>query len=62
MCLFSVYFIELYDEEGVTPPSKKQKPKERISTCGSEDESDDNEFLEKKKEATRNKLQAISGM
>ena len=47
--LFSVYFIDLYDEEEVTPLSKKRKPEERIHTCGSEDESDDNEFVESKK-------------
>ena len=35
----------------MTPLSKKRKPEERISACGSEDESDDNEFVESKKEA-----------
>ena len=61
LCLFSVYFIDLFEEEEVTPLSKKRKPEERISTCGSEDESDDNEFVESKKEATRHKSQAIRG-
>ena len=51
LCLFSVYFIDLREQEEVTPLSKKQKPEERISTCGSEDESGDNEFVESKKEA-----------
>ena len=60
--LFSVYFIDLYDEEEVTPLSKKRKPEERIHTCGSEDESDDNEFVESKKETTRHKSQTIRGM
>ena len=41
---------------------KKQKSEELISTCDSEDESDDNEFVESKKEATRHKSQAIRGM
>ena len=41
--------------------SRKRKPEECISTCGSEDESDDNEFVESKKEATRHKSQAIRG-
>ena len=45
----------------MTPLSKKRKPEERISTCGSEDESDDNEFVESKKEAVRHKSKAIRG-
>ena len=61
MCLFSVYFIGLCEEEEVTPLSKKWKPEERTSTCGSEDESDDNGFIESKKEATRHKSQAVRG-
>ena len=40
---------------------KKTKPEERLSTCGSEDETDDNEFVESKKKATRHKSQAIRG-
>ena len=59
--LFSVYFIDLCDEEEMTPLSKKRKPEERISTCGSENESDDNEFVKSKKKATRHKSQAIRG-
>ena len=51
LCLFSVYFIDLCEEEEVTPLSKKRKPEGRISTRGSVDESDDNEFVESKKEA-----------
>ena len=41
---------------------KKRKPEERISTCGTEDESDDNEFVGSKKEPTRHKSQAVRGM
>ena len=26
LCLFSVYFVDLYEEEEVTPLSKKRKP------------------------------------
>ena len=62
LCLFSIYFIDLYEEEETTSLSKKQKPEERISTCGSENESDDNEFVESKKEARILKSQAIRGM
>ena len=40
---------------------KNKNPKERISTCGSEDENDDNEFVESKNEATRHKSQRIRG-
>ena len=46
----------------MAPLSKKRKPEGRISTCGSEDESDDNEFVESKKETTRHKSQTIRGM
>ena len=46
----------------MAPLSKKRKPEGRISTCGSEDESDDNEFVENKKETTRHKSQTIRGM
>ena len=67
--LFSVYFIDLYEEEEVTPLSKKKKkkkkprkPEERVSTCGSEDESDVNEFAESKKKATTHKFQATRGI
>ena len=62
MCLFTVYFIDLNEDKGVAPLSKKRKPEGRISTCGSEDESDDNEFVESKKETTRHKSQTIRGM
>ena len=62
LCLFSIYFIDLYEEEETTSLSKKQKLEERISTCGSENESDDNEFVESKKEARILKSQAIRGM
>ena len=34
-----------------TSIKKERKPEEPVSTCGSEDESDDNEFVESKKEA-----------
>ena len=61
LCLFSVYFIDLCEEEEVARLSRKRKPEERISTCGSEDESDDNEFVKSKKEATRHKPQTIRG-
>ena len=46
----------------MTPLPSKRKPEERLSTCGSEDESDDNEFVESKKEARRHESQAIRGM
>ena len=59
--LFSVYFIDLCEEEEVTLLSKKRKPEERINTCGSKDENDDNEFVESEKEATRHKSQATTG-
>ena len=60
LCLFSI--IDLHEEEETTPLSKKQKPEESISTCSSENESDDNEFVESKKEARILKSQAIRGM
>ena len=41
---------------------KKRKSEERVSTYDSDDESDDKEFVESKKEATRHKSQAIRGM
>ena len=62
MCLFAVYFIDLNEDKGVAPLSKTRKPEGRISMCGSEDESDDKEFVESKKEATRHKSQTIRGM
>ena len=46
----------------MTPLPNKRKPEERLSTCGSEDESDDNEFVESIKEARRHESQAIRGM
>ena len=58
MCLFPVYFIDLYEEEEVTPLSEKWKLEELIITCGNGDESDDNELVDSKKEATTNKFQA----
>ena len=46
----------------MAPLSKTRKPEGRISMCGSEDESDDKEFVESKKETTRHKSQTIRGM
>ena len=46
MCLFPVYFIDLYEEEEVTPLSEKWKLEELIITCGNGDESDDNKFVD----------------
>ena len=59
MCLFFVNFIDLSEKEEVTPLSKHWNTKECRNTSGSGDESDDNELLERKKEATTHKFQAI---
>ena len=37
----------------MTPLSKKRKHEERISTCGSEDENDDNEFVRRESDAIK---------
>ena len=57
--LFFVNFIGLYEEEEVTPLSKKWKPKESISTLGSGDGVDDNEYVKSKIQATTHRFQAM---
>ena len=48
--IFCLLYRPKYEEEKVTPLSKKeQKPRQRLNTCGSGNESDDNEFVESKK-------------
>ena len=60
--LFFVNFIGLYEEEEVTPLSKKWKPKESISTLGSGDGVDDSEYMKSKTQGTPHRFQAIIGI
>ena len=59
MCLFFVNFIDLYEEEEVTPLSKNWKPKDCMSTSCTGDGVDDNEYMKSKTQATTHRFQAI---